>query len=284
MNSAQDISIRPLTGVCGALIDGLQLSADLSNAAFDAIHQAFLDYGAVFFRGQTISLDDQLAFARRFGALERHPIVEGMDEHPEIIKVVKPEGASAEFGTGWHTDNSFLEQPSMATILLGKKVPLYGGDTLFANQYLAYELLSPGMKKMLAGLTAIHSARYAYTAPQTQAKYEGKAAMKYQWSESIFDEVEHPVVRTHPETGKKALYVNPMFTTRFKDMTEEDSRPLLDYLFERASRPDLCCRFAWQENSVAMWDNRCLQHYAVDDYRAFERIMFRITISGDKPV
>ena len=284
MNSSQEISIQPLTGACGALIGNVQIGSDLSNAAFDAIHRAFLDYGAVFFHGQNISLEDQIAFGRRFGALEEHPIVEGMDEHPEIIKVLKPAGASAEFGTGWHSDNSFFEKPSMATILRSEKIPPHGGDTLFANQYLAYESLSGGMKKMIENLTAIHSARGAYTAPQTKAKYEGLAPMKYKWSESVMEEVEHPVVRTHPETGKKALYVNEMFATRFKDMTEEESRPLLQYLFKQATRPDLCCRFTWRENSVAMWDNRCVQHYAVDDYRAFERLMFRVTVNGGRPV
>ncbi len=283
MNSSQEISIQPMSGNCGAQIDGVQINADLSNAAFDAIHQAFLDYGVVFFRAQKISLEDQIAFGRRFGTLDEHPIVEGMGEYPEIIKVVKPAGASAQFGTGWHTDNSFFAAPSMATILFGKKVPPYGGDTLFANQYLAYKTLSDGMKKMLDGLTAIHSARYAYTSPQTKEKYEGRAPMKYKWSKQVMEEVEHPVVRIHPETGKKALYVNQMFTTRFKDMTEKESRPLLDYLFGHAARPDLCCCFTWQQDSVAIWDNRCVQHYATDDYQEFERIMFRATIKGDRP-
>jgi taurine dioxygenase len=162
-------------------------------------------------------------------------------------------------------------------------VPPHGGDTLFANQYLAYELLSAGMRRMLDGLQAVHSARYAYTAPTTVDKYEGKTTMSYRHSEAVGAEVVHPVVRTHPETGRKALYVNPMFTVRFADMSEDESRPLLEFLFRHSVREDLHCRVRWRPGTVTMWDNRCVQHTALDDCQGFERIHYRVTVQGDRP-
>ena len=207
-----------------------------------------------------------------------------MNDNPQITKVFKPAGESASFGTGWHTDNSFFETPSMGSVLYGKTIPPFGGDTLFANQYLAYDALSKTMKEMLGGLKAIHSASDAYTVDGTQSKYDKKTAITYSWDDSIMDEVEHPVIRTHPETGRKALYVNDMFTLRIQGMSKAESRALLNYLFIHATRPEFCCRFRWSENAVAIWDNRCMQHYAVDDYQAYERLMYRVTIKGCLPV
>lgn len=276
------MTVSPLTGACGAEISGVQINA-LSNESFSDIHDALMTYGAVFFRDQDISLEDQISFARRFGPLEVHPIVDGMSDHPEMTKVLKPAGESASFGVGWHTDNSFFAKPSMGSVLYGKTIPPFGGDTLFANQYLAYERLSPAMQAMLEGLRAVHSASRAYTTESTRAKYAKEAAITYTWTDEIMDEVIHPVVRTHPVTGRKALYVNDMFTLRFEGMTEDESRPLLTYLFNHATRPEFCCRFTWTENAVALWDNRCMQHYAVDDYKQFERVMYRVTIEGEVP-
>ncbi len=281
--SASSLSITPVTGACGAEISGVQIN-DLSNEAFSNLHDALMDYGVIFLRDQHISLGDQIAFARRFGPLEVHPIVDGMADLPEVTKVLKPAGESASFGTGWHTDNSFFDKPSMGSVLYGKTIPPFGGDTLWANQYLAYERLSDGMKDMIKDLKAVHSASRAYTAETTRDKYEKKAAITYTWSDSVMDEVLHPVVRTHPVTGRKALYVNDMFTLRFEGMTEKESKPLLSYLFEQSTRPEYCCRFRWTPNTLALWDNRCTQHYAVDDYQQFERLMYRVTIEGDKPV
>ncbi len=277
------ITQQPITGACGAEIIGANI-ADLSNSEFDFIFQSLMDYGVIFLRNQDITLAQQIAFARRFGELEIHPIVDGMEDTPEITKVLKPAGESASFGVGWHTDNSFFEKPSMGSVLYGKTIPPYGGDTLFANQYLAYERLSDEMKKMLAPLHAVHSARLAYTSETAQEKYEKKTAITYSWDDSIMDEVVHPVIRTHPITGRKALYVNDMFTLRFAGMSEKESQPLLQFLFTHATRPEFCCRFQWSENTIALWDNRCMQHYAVDDYQQFERLMYRVTIEGEKPV
>ncbi|MDA8655032.1 TauD/TfdA family dioxygenase [Alphaproteobacteria bacterium] len=276
------MSLHPLTGACGAEVSGVSLNS-LSNEAFSDIHDALVEYGALFFRDQHITLDEQVAFGRRFGALEVHPIVDGMKDAPEITRVLKPAGESASFGTGWHTDNSFFAEPSMGSVLYGKTIPPFGGDTLFANQYLAYDRLSDAMKAMLDGLNAVHSASRAYTTDSTKEKYAKNAAITYTWDDSILDEVIHPVVRTHPVTKRKALYVNDMFTLRFEGMSEAESQPLLSFLFQHATKPEFCCRFRWTENTVAIWDNRCMQHYAVDDYKDYERLMFRVTIEGDKP-
>ena len=198
--------------------------------------------------------------------------------------MLKPAGESASFGVGWHTDNSFFEEPSMGSIIYSHVVPPQGGDTLFASQYVAYERLSDGMKRMLGNLNAVHSAKYAYTSETAEEKYAGKTAITYKRSDSVYDEVVHPVVRTHPVTGKKALYVNPMFTIRFEDMSEEESKPLLTYLFEHCTRPEFGCRIQWDTRMVAMWDNRCVQHYAVDDYVDYKRLLYRVTVNGEKPV
>lgn len=282
-HSSTTIDVQPLTGALGAEIHGVQIR-HLDDAGFAAVHRAFLEYGAIFFRDQDLDRQAQVDFARRFGELEVHPIVNGMDDHPEIIKVLKPAGEPATFGTGWHTDNSFFEQPSLGSVLHGVTIPPHGGDTLFANQYLAYERLSDGLKKTLDGMIAVHSAGPAYTSESAKEKYEGKTAITYRWSDSVHAEVEHPVVRTHPESGRKALYVNPMFTQRFKGWTEAESAPLLKFLYDFCVKPEFCCRFRWTPNAVAVWDNRCVQHYAVDDYQEYERLMFRVTISGDRPV
>ncbi len=279
----QTMDIKPLSGALGAEITGIALGDDMPDSDFDAIYQAFLKYGALIVRDQELTLEAQINFARRFGELEVHPIVNGMEGKPEIIKVLKPAGESATFGTGWHTDNSFFREPSLGSVLYGKTIPPHGGDTLFANQYLAYERLSDGLKQVLDGLIAVHSAGPAYISETAKEKYEGKTAITYRWSDSVHEEVEHPVVRTHPVTGRRALYVNRMFTQRFKGWTAAESKPLLEYLYDYCVKPEFCCRFRWRENSVALWDNRCVQHYAIDDYQEYERLMYRVTIKGDVP-
>ncbi len=279
---AAEIEIRPIAGAMGAEVFGVDL-ADVSDDAFSRVAEALYRFGAIVFRDQEITHDAHKLFASRFGELEVHPIVDGIADHPEIIKMHKAAGDAATFGVGWHSDNSFTARPSQCSIVYGVDVPPFGGDTLFANQFLAYERLSPGMRRMLDGLGAVHSAKYAYTAPTTTDKYEGKTTMSYRQSAVVGAEVVHPVVRTHPVTGRKALYVNPMFTVRFEDMSEEDSRPLLDYLFRHSVREDFQCRVRWAPGTVAMWDNRCVQHTALDDCQGFERVHFRVTVEGEEP-
>ncbi|MGI9345808.1 MAG: TauD/TfdA dioxygenase family protein [Gammaproteobacteria bacterium] len=277
------LDIQPVTGACGALIAGVRL-ADLSETNFQLIQQTLSTYGVVFMPDQDLNLESLAGFGSRFGQLEVHPIVDGLEDMPQVTKVWKPAGESASFGTGWHSDNTFQQCPSMGSVLYSKTIPPVGGDTLFAHQALAYDRLSDAMKAMLAGMQAVHSASEAYTVAGTQEKYQKKTAITYSWSDSIHEEVLHPVVRTHPFTGRKALFVNPMFTLRFEGMSQAESQPLLSWLFEHATRPEFCCRFRWAENTVAIWDNRLVQHYAVDDYQDYERLMYRVTIAGDRPV
>jgi taurine dioxygenase len=276
--------ILPISGVLGAEILGPDLSKPLSSDAFDQIHQALMDYGVIFFRDQSLTHPDQIAFGARFGPLDVHPIANGLEDYPELIRVLKPAGESASFGVGWHTDNSFFEQPSLATCLYAVEVPPYGGDTLFAGMERAYTALSDTMKGWLGGAEAVHSARRAYDPNVTgEAKYNGDAAITYTYSDAVNAEATHPVIRTHPETGRKSLYVNPMFTQRIVGLDTDESDAMLAFLFEHCAKPSFGCRFRWLAGSVALWDNRCVQHYALDDYQQFERLMYRVTISGDRP-
>jgi taurine dioxygenase len=249
------------------------------------LRAALLRHGVVVLRDQKLSREAQLAFARRLGKPEVHPIANGMAEHPEIIRVLKPAGERAFFGTSWHTDNSFFERPTSFTILYGDTVPPVGGDTVFASMELAYETLSAPLKALLDPLVAVHSASSAYDPRTTgDAKYKGEAPITYTYSDAIWKEVEHPVVRTHPETGRKSLYVNPMFTQRIVGLAAHESRALLEMLYAHATRLEFTCRVRWTPGSLTMWDNRSVQHYAIDDYADFERVMYRVTLEGTRPV
>jgi alpha-ketoglutarate-dependent taurine dioxygenase len=281
----QSISVRPISGALGAVVEGINLSKDLDNATASDLHKALLDHCVIFFRNQHLTPEQHLRLGRRFGTLNVHEFVEAMPNHPEILVVAKKENDKRNFGGGWHSDVTYLDEPALGSILYALEVPAYGGDTMFANQYLAYETLSAGMKRLLDGLAAIHSARHIYGvgADNDYARMDGLGAMKILRSEAAHRETEHPVVRTHPETGRKCLYVNRNFTIRFKDMTVEESRPLLQFLFEHAVRPEYTCRFRWEAGSIAFWDNRCVQHYALNDYDGYRRVMHRVTINGDRP-
>lgn len=275
------IQVKPISGALGAEIEGVDLAGDLSNEAFDQVHQAFLDHHVIFFRDQHgLTPEKHKAFGRRFGTLNVHPYVKGMEGHPEILEIIKEPEEKTNFGGGWHTDMSFLEEPALGSILHAIEVPPYGGDTLWANQHLAYEALSDGLKETLEGLTAIHSAKGEYGP-------KGQSALNRQSMEATAapdaPEFEHPVVRTHPETGRKGLYVNPAFTLRFKGWSRRESRPLLNYLFEHSRQEPFTCRFRWEPGSVAFWDNRSTWHFALNDYHGHRRHMRRVTVNGDKP-
>lgn len=277
--------IRGLSGALGAELRGFDLSRPLSEPDRKALLEAFHRYGVLCVRDQRLSHEAQIALARTFGTPDIHPIAKGMEEHPEIIRVLKPAGEHAFFGTSWHTDNSFFERPSSVTILYGVKLPPVGGDTLYASMERAWEMLSEPLKRFLEPLRAIHSARTAYDPNTTgDAKYKGETAIQYTFSDAIYQEVEHPVVRTHPVTGRKSLYVNPMFTQRIVGLSQPESDGLLGMLYDVSTRPEMTCRLRWEEGTVAIWDNRWLQHYAIDDYADFERLMYRVTITGERPV
>jgi taurine dioxygenase len=275
------ISIKPLSGTLGAEIFGADLSNDLSNAEFDAIHRAFLDHKIIVIRDQKgLTPEAQKAFALRFGTLNIHPYVKGMKAHPELMEIIKEPEDKSNFGGGWHTDMSFLEVPALGSVLHAITLPPFGGDTLFADQQAAYDGLSDGLKATLSGLTAIHSAGREYGAKGISAESR-KSMQSVQATDA--PEYEHPVVRTHPETGRKGLYINPAFTLRFAGWTKRESKPLLDYLFNHSRDERFTCRVRWTEGAVTMWDNRCTWHYALNDYQGHRRHMRRATINGDKP-
>lgn len=279
---SEAIRVEPIAGALGAEIAGVNLADDLSNSQFDAIHDAFLKHHVIFFRDQhDLTPEAHKRFGQRFGSLNVHPYVSGMDEHPEIMEIIKEPDEKVNFGGGWHSDMSFLEKPALGSILHAIEVPPYGGDTLFANQVAAYEALSDGMKAMLDGLVAIHSASREYSARGHSA--QARKSMDAQVADDA-PEFEHPVVRTHPETGRKGLYVNPAFTLRLKDMTKRESKPLLQFLFDHSRDERFTCRFRWSDGAVAFWDNRCVWHYALNDYHGHRRHMRRVTVNGDRPV
>jgi taurine dioxygenase len=278
------ISVNKIAGALGAEISGVDLSQDIDDGAIGEIRQALVENCVIFFRNQRLTPEQHIAFGRRFGALQIHDFVDGMNRHPEIIEVRKEEDELRNFGGGWHSDVSYLEVPAMGSVLYAREVPAYGGDTMFANQYLAYEALSDGLKATLGDMRALHSARKSYGLYATRAAEAEKRSMNIRFTEEAHGEVDHPVVRTHVESGRKCLYVHGGFTVRFQDMTEEESAPLLHYLYQHAVRPEFTCRFRWEKGSIAFWDNRCVQHNAINDYHGQRRVMHRVTIEGERPV
>ncbi len=277
------IEVSPVSGACGAEISGINLAEPLDNETFSEVHQAFLDNQVIFFRDQNITPEQHKAFGRRFGTLNVHPQYEPVPGHPEILPIVKEPTDRNNIGDTWHSDVTFLEKPPLGSILYALEVPNAGGDTMFANQYLAYESLSDGMRATLDGLIAVHSSRILTDPATVKARNASRSTKLRENATAEEMTSEHPLVRTHPETGRKSLFVNLPFTIRFKDMTEEESRPLLHFLLEHASKPEFTCRFRWTKGSVAMWDNRCLQHYALNDYQGHRRSMHRVTVDGDRP-
>lgn len=271
--------IVKLAGALGAEVLDVDLSRPLPAAVLAEIRAAFLEHLVIVFRSQSLTPDEYLAFARTIGEPIEYPFVQGLPGHRLIIEVLKREDERVNFGGIWHSDTAYLEMPPMASMLLAIVVPPAGGDTLFANQYLAYEALSPGMRRMLGGLTGVNSSAKADVTRTREDRVRDNARDDAR-GEYV---AEHPVVRTHPETGRQSLYVNVAHTVRFKDMTEEESAPLLGYLFQHQVRPEFTCRVRWEVGSLALWDNRCALHNPVNDYHGHRRLMHRITLKGDRP-
>jgi taurine dioxygenase len=282
MDSAQHrsfrhIQVRRIAGALGAEIEGVNVARPLGAEVVAEIRQAFLDHLVVFLRNQKLTPQEQLAFARQFGQPVEYPQLKGLPECPLITPVIKLAHERVNFGGIWHSDTTYLERPPMASMLYAIEIPPYGGDTLFASQYLAYETVSEGYRKLLDGLVGVSSSLKADASRTREDRLRAAGA------EHKALIAEHPVVRTHPETGRKALYVNVGHTTHFKGLTEEESQPLLDYLFRHQVQPEFTCRFQWEPGSLAFWDNRCTQHHPVNDYHGFRRVMHRVTLAGDTP-
>ena len=277
------IEVTRIAGALGAEIAGVDLSAPLDNSTAEEIHRAFLAHHVIVFRDQTLTPAQQVAFGRHFGTPNEYPFVEGLAEAPEVIEILKAEGDTRNFGGLWHSDTSYLPRPPLGTLLYAREVPTVGGDTLFANARLAYENLSAGMQALLAGLRGVNSAALRYAGGRRDAA-AGNSEMKAKGVERA-DELEaiHPVIRTHPETGQKSLYLNGAHTLRFEGMTEGESKPLIDYLCAHIARPEFTCRVRWAADTLVVWDNRSTHHYALNDYHGHRRRMHRLTIEGDVP-
>lgn len=280
----QRIEVKPVAGACGAEVTGVDLSQPLENEIFAEIHQAFLDHQVLFFRDQNLTEDEHKAFGRRFGDLNIHPRYEPLDGHPEIFPIRKDPEDKRIVGESWHHDLTHLPAPPLGSILYALEVPPVGGDTMFASQYAAYDALSDGLKKTLDCMKAVHDNRIQSPKIAATRNTERTSKLREDADEEDEPECEHPVIITHPESGRKALFVNRVRTHRFKDMTEEESKPLLEYLFEHSHKPEFTCRFRWEKGSITFWDNRCLMHKALNDYPGYKRYMNRVTVNGGRPV
>ena len=275
------LRFRRISGSLGVEVSGVDLSGALDDRTVAAIRAGLLEHLVLVFRDQSLDPGSLAAFARRFGALNRHPYVKPLDGHLDVFRIVKEPDDVHHFGNGWHSDLSYAERPALATMLYATELPPYGGDTLFADMRAAYRTLSRGMKRMLDGLVAVFSNERTYGPGAARFK-QGVKRMEVAQQATV-TRVEHPVVRTHPETGEKALYLNPLHTIGFRDMSAEESQPLIDWLCLHATRPEFQCRVQWRPGSLTFWDNRATMHYAVDDFAGHRRVMTRVTLEGDRP-
>jgi taurine dioxygenase len=264
------LDVRPMTKRIGAEIFGVDLSEPLGNQAFSDIHAALMEHQVIFFRDQPLSHDAHKAFGRAFGDLAIHSGVKGLDDHPEVVAIHADGNSKFVAGENWHSDLSCDPEPPMGSILAMHTLPDHGGDTLFASMYAAYDALSPTMKAFLDPLTAVHDGNHVYKAifPDSTKTYPCNS---------------HPVIRTHPVTGRKLLFVNSSYTTRINELAKDESDALLAFLYQHVKNPNFQVRFRWQQHSVAFWDNRCTQHFAVWDYFPDVRSGYRVTVAGDKP-
>jgi taurine dioxygenase len=269
------LTIKRLDG-CGAEISGVDLTR-LSDAEMSAVRDAYVEHGIIFFRDQNLTPDEHIAFAKRWGAIDINRFFAPTPDHPEIAEVRKEKAQLFNIGGGWHTDHSYDQVPAMGSILVARVLPEAGGDTMFSSMYAAYDALSGELKEKIEGLRAVHSNAHVFGANGVYAKSDNANAFGNQ--EGVGEAV-HPVVITHPESGKKALYVNPAFTIRFENQTREESLPLLQTLFAHGMDKRFVHRFQWRDGSVAFWDNRATWHYALNDYHGHERLMHRITVAG----
>lgn len=287
MTAYKHISVKPMAGALGAEISGVDLR-EVDEATFGEIREAWLEHLVVFFRDQKLSPEQQISFCKRFGEIHHHPFIKSMEEYPDILEIVKEESDTRAFGSTWHTDQMFNPKPAMATILYAKETPEAGGDTMFTNQYMAYDTLSDGMKAMLKDVKTWNVGNRKKLSETdrmgsvSEGRYKGneKMAAKVRDPGDLVTEAAHPLVRTHPETGKKALYIGN-HAIGLHGFGDKEARPVLDYLMQHSVQPEMTCRFRWEVGSMAIWDNRCTMHRALNDYPGKRRRMHRITICGD---
>ncbi len=282
MGLYQSIEVTKLSPTVGAIITGVDLAAGLTDQQFAEIKQAFTEHSVIFFRDQDLTPEQHIDFAERWGQINVNRFFTPVDGHPRIAEVRKEPDQTKNIGVNWHTDHSYDQIPALGSVLYAREVPSIGGDTLFASMAAAYEALSPGLKKTLSGLRAEHSSRHAFGAAARAKAAESGADINGRIgnAELATQDAVHPVVIKHPLSGRPSLYVNTDFTLRFEGWTDEESKPLLDFLYAHASRPEFTCRFSWEQGSMALWDNRACHHQALNDYHGERRLMHRITIEG----
>jgi taurine dioxygenase len=276
-----NLEVHPLSGALGAEIQGVDLAGPLPDALIAKLEDALVEHQVIFFRDQRLSLEGLQALGRRFGPLQVHPFHPSVEGHPEVLLLEPGQARPAVAdGDAWHSDLTGLAAPPLGSILYGAEVPDVGGDTIFASGYAAYEALSKPLQRMLGELRAVHDMMRVF-GPGLLAQPDG--AQRWARARATYPPALHPIVRTHPVSGRKSLFVNPIFTERIDGIPGRESAALLAYLYEHTRLPEFQCRFRWRAGSVAFWDNRCTQHYPVADYWPRQRRMHRVAIEGDVP-
>ena len=274
-----NIKVKKVSGAIGAIIENIQLDKNLDGNTLNEIYDAFLKHQVFFFKDQNLNPESLLSFSKKISTPSIYPFIKGLENFPEIIPILKKEKDVNNFGGIWHSDTTYLNEPPKGTMLYAVEVPEFGGDTEFSNQYLAYETLSDGMKIFLGKQKALNiSGKEKASLTRSDVLKHSSANIESNEFEAI-----HPVIRTHPETRKKSLYINEAHTTHFIGMTEEESTPILKFLFKHQIKSEFTCRFKWEKGSVAIWDNRCAMHNPINDYHGYRRLMYRISFKGDKP-
>ena len=273
----EHLIVEPMAGALGAEISGVELDKPMRPEIVSEINAAFLDYLVIVFRDQSLTPHQLLDFSSQLGEPMEYPQTKGLPECPLVTPVVKLENETVNFGGVWHSDTTYLDRPPKASLLYAIEVPPAGGDTIFSNQYLAYETLSDGLKKTLSSLVGVNtSANPDMAATRKHRQADDGVSLKVL-------QAAHPAIRTHPETDLKALYVNAAHTSHFEGWTEDESRPLLDYLSKHQVQPEFTCLLHWKPGTLTVWDNRCTQHYPMNDYHGHKRVMHRLTLAGDVP-